>query len=145
MTIQIVEKQGEVTDSMISDSEYILGLLSLVYPGHPWGLRVMEGGFFIQYMSVPFEKPYGMACRYKDFAQSASAMRHTIIMMAGEWLERAGLARKALDPDQEIDYVEGVPDKYQMRPFELVESIHAVPDDSNGVNIREAVRPQVVT
>lgn len=143
--IQILEKQGEVTDTMISDSEYILGLLSTVYPGHPWGVRVMDDGFFIQYMLLPFEKPFGMGCRYKDVSHSASSMRKAIIMLAGEWLERSKLARKKLEDGQEIEYVEGVPDKYQMRPFELVESIHAIPDDSNGVNIRETVRPQVVT
>jgi hypothetical protein len=88
--------------------------LTTAYPSHPWGVRVYEGGFFIQYLLKPFNQPYGMNCKYKDFAHSASALKRDIIMKAGEWLERAGLARGRSNGD-EIMWVEGVPEKHQRR------------------------------
>ena len=39
-------------------------------------------------------------------------MKREIIMKAGEWLERAGLVRGRANGD-EIQRVEGVPEKYQ--------------------------------
>lgn len=125
------------TEAQAAEAEYILGLLYTAYPGHPWGVRCMEGGFFIQYLLVPFKKPYGMFCKTSEVDFSASALKHQIIMMAGEWLERAGMARGRHDADQEIVSVEGVPVKSM-----------AMPDDVNLVmgdgDVREEPRPQAV-
>lgn len=108
----IIYREG-ATESQEAEAEYILGLLYTAYPGHPWGIRVMDGGFFIQYLLVPFNKPYGMFCRYDQFGYSASALKREIVMKAGEWLERSGMARGRHDADQEIESVDGVPLKYQ--------------------------------
>ena len=104
----ILYKEG-ATQQQEDDAEAILVLLETCYPGHPWGVRVMEGGFFIQYLLVPFNQPYGMFCRYGNVSFSASAMKKEIVMKAGEWLERAGLARRGLEDGEEIKRVEGVP------------------------------------
>ena len=139
----IIYAEG-ATDAQAAEAEYILGLISTVYPGHPWGIRVMEGGFFIQYLLLPFSKPYGMFCKYSQFGYSASAMKREIIMMAGEWLERSGMARGRHDADQEIEYVDGVPDRHQRRGTLVADCITVEPDDSNGVEIRDVPRPQAL-
>lgn len=106
------------TKAQEAEAESILDVLTTAYPSHPWGVRVYEGGFFIQYLDRPFNKPYGMNCKVKDFGYSASAMKRQIIIMAGEWLERAGLARGRSNGD-EIKWVEGVPEKYKPRELDL--------------------------
>ena len=106
-----------MTDTQEAEARDIVTLLSVAYPGHPWGVRVLEGGFFIQYLLRPFNQPYGMFCRYKDVSHSASGMKREILMLAGEWLERSGMARGRHDADQVIERVEGVPDRFQ--PMEM--------------------------
>lgn len=100
------------TKTQEGEAEAILEVLTTAYPNHPWGVRVYDGGFFIQYLDRPFNLPYGMNCKYKSIGYSASAMKKAIIMRAGEWLERAGLARGRGNGD-EILWVEGVPEKHR--------------------------------
>lgn len=116
----------------------ILGVLCDVYPGHPWAVRVYDGGFFIQYLDRPFSQPYGMNCKYRDVAHDAAVMKREIIMKAGEWLERAGLVRGRYNGD-EITYVEGVPDKYQNRelPTNIDITVEDAPDTEE-TRIRDA-------
>lgn len=126
------------TQAQEDEANMILEVLCFAYPGHPWGVRVYEGGFFIQYLDRPFSQPYGMNCKYKDVAHDAAVMKREIIMKAGEWLERAGLARGRNNGD-EIQYVEGVPDKYQKRTLpEHMEITTAESDDGEGTRIRDA-------
>jgi len=89
----------------------ILGALTDAYPSYPWAVRVYDGGFFIRNLMFPAN--YGMNFLYKTFGYSASAMKREIIMMAGEWLERANLRRGRNINEDEIEYLEGAPDKYQ--------------------------------
>lgn len=104
------------------EAQSILDLLYTAYPGHPWGVRVYDGGFFIQYLDRPFNKPYGMNVKFKTAGVSASMMKREIVMKAGEWLERSGMARGRLDADQEIVSVEGVPLKHQ-KPAPLPDNL----------------------
>ena len=53
-----------------------------------------------------------MNCKASKVDWSASYMKREIIMKAGEWLERANLQRGRWNGD-EIQKVEGVPEKYQ--------------------------------
>jgi hypothetical protein len=134
-------KEG-ATQQQEDDAEAILQVLHEAYPGHPWGVRVMDGGFFIQYLLVPFNKPFGMFCKYKSFGYSASQMKREIILKAGEWLERAGLARKGLEDGAEIVSVEGVPLKYQKPqplPDCLAVTMHTDSDDSDGTRVGEVI------
>lgn len=100
------------TQAQEDEAQSILGALCDAYPGHPWAVRVYEGGFFIRYLDPRLQGNYGMNCKGKNFDWSASAMKREIIMMAGEWLERAGLVRGRWNED-ETQHVEGIPDKYQ--------------------------------
>jgi len=92
------------------EAEQILGALTLAYPGHPWAVRVYDGGFFIRHLDFP--NNWGMNCKASKVDWSASYMKREIIMKAGEWLERANLQRGRWNGD-EIQKVEGVPEKYQ--------------------------------
>jgi len=61
-----------------------------------------------------------MNCKYKDIGYSASAMQREIIMMAGEWLERANLRRGRNINEDEIEYLEGAPEKYQPKKEPII-------------------------
>ena len=92
------------------EAEQILGALTLAYSGHPWAVRVYDGGFFIRHLDFPAN--WGMNCKAAKVDWSASYMKREIIMKAGEWLERANLTRGRANGD-EIQRVEGVPEQYQ--------------------------------
>lgn len=111
----IFQTEG-ATQAQVDEARQIIEVLSMAYPNHPWAVRVYDGGFFIQHMD--FDPKWGMNCKVKDFAYSASQMKREIIMKAGEWLERANLKRGFGD-ESPIKHVEGVPEKYQ--PFEYRE------------------------
>ena len=98
------------TEAQRSEAHAILGALDVAYPGHPWAVRVYDGGFFIRHLDFPAN--YGMNAKFKDNGYSASALKRDVILKAGEWLERANLARGRANGD-EIGRVEGVPEKYQ--------------------------------
>ena len=79
------------TQAQENEAEAILFVLTDIYPGHPWAVRVYPGGFFIRHLAFP--NNWGMNCKYRDFAHDAAVLKREIIMMAGEWLERAALKR----------------------------------------------------
>jgi hypothetical protein len=98
------------TKAQESEANGILEALTIAYPGHPWAVRVYDGGFFIRHLDFP--KNWGMSCKYRKFGYSASALKREVIMKAGEWLERADLARGA-STGKQIIHVEGVPTRFQ--------------------------------
>ena len=104
----ILWKEGE-TQAQIDEAQSILEALDSAYPGHPWGVRVYDGGFFIRHLDCPAN--WGMNC--KGTYASASLMKRDVIMKAGEWLERAGIARARYDIEQPEVRVEGVPERFQ--------------------------------
>lgn len=99
------------TKAQEDEANTILDVLTTAYPTHPWAVRVYDGGFFIRNLMWPAQ--HGMNCKYKSVGYSASAMKREIILMAGEWLERANLRRGRNINEDEIEYLEGAPDKYQ--------------------------------
>jgi len=105
----IVYTEG-ATKAQEDEAEMILDVLSTVYPGHPWAVRVYDGGFFIRHLDFPAN--WGMNCKFAKFGYDAAVLKRTIIMKAGEWLERAGLKRGRSD-ESPILRVEGVPEKDQ--------------------------------
>lgn len=115
------------------EAESILATLCSVYPGYPWSVRVYEGGFFIRHLGYP--AGWGMNCKAPDFAYSSSAMKRQIILMAGEWLERAQLKRGRSN-DDEPEHVEGIPEKDQLIEPVQFENIVVASD------IRTEIRPQ---
>lgn len=126
------------TKAQEDEANQILEALTIAYPGHPWGVRVYDGGFFIQYLLVPWSKPYGMNCKYKQFGYSASALKRQIILMAGEWLERAGLSRGRFNGD-EIQKLDGI-EKFRNPAPAQVETVINTSDHE----VRTAPRPQAL-
>lgn len=96
------------TKAQEAEANWILEALTIAYPSHPWAVRVYDGGFFIRHLDFP--KNWGMNC--KGNYASASLMKRDVILKAGEWLERANLARGRSNGDP-ILHVEGVPEKDQ--------------------------------
>lgn len=127
------------TKAQEDEANSILEVLSFAYPGHPWGVRVYDGGFFIRHLDFP--QNWGMNVKYKDVAHDAAVMKREIIFMAGEWLERAGIPRGRYDADQETQRVEGVPEKDQPHQ-KLPEDVKLIMPD--GSAIREEPMPQVL-
>ena len=107
----ILYKEG-ATQAQEDQAHQILEALDLAYPGHPWWVHVYDGGFAIKNMAA--EVPFGMRC--KGNHASASEMKRDIILKAGELLERMGFARGRYDIEQEIQRVEGIPEKFQPVP-----------------------------
>jgi hypothetical protein len=50
--MEIRWKEGE-TQAQIDEAKWILEALDAAYPGHPWSVRVYDGGFFIRHMDLP--------------------------------------------------------------------------------------------
>jgi hypothetical protein len=122
------------TDAQASEAEKVMHLLCTAYPGHPWAVRVDEGIIFIRHLA--YGKNWGMNLKTREADHDAAVLKRKIVMLAGEWLERAGLARTRYD-DAEITKVEGVPEPnaQPFRPAEIVVE-HA--------EMRDRPRPQVM-
>lgn len=110
MTIQHAEG---MTDSQELEAKNILDLLDICYPGHPWSVRVMPGCVFVRHLL--FGTNYGMNLKTSEADHDAAVMKKKIVLLAGEWLERAGLKRGQMDPLQEPTLVEGVPERFQAK------------------------------
>lgn len=93
-----------------ADSHKVLEILCEVYPGHPWATRVSGGVVFIKHLELG--NNWGMVKKFADIKHDATRFKHDIIMAAGEFLERSGLARGRANGDA-ILHVDGLPDKYQ--------------------------------
>ena len=102
------------------EAKQILSWLWQAYPGHPWFVRVYDGGFSIQHLD--FQGPWGMRAKFKQDGYSTSALKHSVIMKAGEWLDRANIPRRRYDADTPSYRVEGVPEKYQPKKEEEKET-----------------------
>jgi hypothetical protein len=126
-----------MTDAQESEAKSILEVLTFAYSGHPWSVRVYDGGFFIRHLDFP--GTWGMNHRSQSQTYSSSAMKRQIIRMAGEWLERADLVRGRSD-DTVAKFVEGVPLKDQpgQKMPENMEVVFATPESE-----RTEPRPQV--
>lgn len=110
MTIQYAEG---MTDAQELEAKGILDLLDVCYPGHPWSVSVRPGCIFVRHLL--FGTNYGMNLKTKETDHDAAVMRKKIVLLAGEWLERAGLKRGAMDPLQTPTRVEGVPERFQAK------------------------------
>lgn len=98
------------TDAQASEAEKIMHLLTTVYPGHPWAVRVDQGIIFIRHLE--FGSNWGMNLKTAKFDHDAAVLNKKIVMLAGEWLERAGLRRGRWEENGGYR-VEGVPERFQ--------------------------------
>lgn len=107
-------KEGS-TQAQEDEARWILEALDVAYPGHPWAVRVYGdstgGGFFIYHLDFPYN--YGINCNKKTKIFSASELKRQVILMAGEWLERANLRRGRAVEGDELKRLEGVPERFQ--------------------------------
>lgn len=127
------------TQAQADEAEDIIGVLTIAYPGHPWAVRVYDGGFFIRHLAFPSN--WGMNCKFRDVSHDAAILRKQIIYMAGEWLERAGLPRGRYDADQDIERLEGAPDNVQ--PGRQIDDVKLVMADGT-TPMRSTPRPQAL-
>jgi len=93
-----------------ADSHKVLEILCEVYPGHPWATLVRGG--IVQIKHLELGNNWGMVRHFSALKHDATSFKKEIVMAAGEFLERAGLARGRANGD-EIVHVEGLPDRYQ--------------------------------
>lgn len=89
-----------------------VAILDEVYQGHYWAVKC-EGGI-LHIKNLSFDNRWGIARRLGDMEFDAGVFRREVIRAAGEFLERAGLARQSWNGDA-IKRMEGVPEKYQPR------------------------------
>lgn len=129
------------TPALEDDAKGILSLIWNCYPGHPWYVTCRPGHVFIEHRGFTGSGTWGVGLRLTEVDHDAAVTKKKIIMLAGEWLERAGLARGRFDAEQEIDRVEGIPERYQ--PHQpMPEGV--VIEQAVGIEaMREEARPQV--
>lgn len=118
-------KEG-ATQAQEDEAQWILEALTTAYPNHPWAVRVYDGGFFIYHLD--FDKNWGINCNKKTWTFSASELKRRVILMAGEWLERANLRRGAGEDGQVIKRLEGVPERFQPEPLKPQINVEALID-----------------
>lgn len=127
------------TDAQQDEADKILALLTTCYPGHPWAVRIDLGFIYIRHLAYGDksrdDNGWGMNILTNEVDHDWAVMKRKVVMAAGEWLERAGLARGRHDADQKVDHVEGVPQKKTLQDFSVE---MAEPE------LREAPRPQVI-
>jgi hypothetical protein len=90
----------------------ILRTLCDAYPGHGWFVVIRSG--IIQVKDMDIHPNWGMALHYSKVNNDAAAMKKAVIRAAGEFLERANLARGA-KADDKPTHVDGIPDKHLVR------------------------------
>jgi hypothetical protein len=122
------------TQALEEDAKGVLSLLWNCYPGHPWSVTCKPGIIFIRHMD--FGSNWGMNIKVTKFDYDAAVLKKKIIMLAGEWLERANIKRGRLDADQETVRVEGVPEKFQ--------PVKSNADPVPTGELRTEARPQVL-
>jgi hypothetical protein len=129
------------TEAQASEAERVMALLCATYPGHPWAVRVDEGIIFIRHLQ--FAGNWGMNIRTADVDHDAAVMKKKIVMLAGEFLERAGLVRGRENGD-EIKRVDGVPDRYQPPAEKPAIQFETVINVADHTPMREQPRQQVL-
>jgi hypothetical protein len=85
-------------------------ILDEIYPGHYWAVKC-EGGI-LHIKNLSFHPNWGIARTLGGIEFDAGVFRREVIRAAGEYLERAGLARRSWNGDA-IKHMEGVPAQYQ--------------------------------
>lgn len=139
------------TKAQEDEAEDVLNVLTMAYPGYPWGVRVYDGGIFIRNLDFPAN--WGMNIKVKNIQHDAAVFKREIIMMAGEWLERANLRRGRNIHDDPIKKLEGAPDNHQpgwakekikLEELAKAEVAKIATDTSVDAALREKARPQAI-
>lgn len=102
----IVEADDDRDDSMAAD---VARILIEAYPNHPWHIRIGRGVIVIKHMKI--SPRWGIVRHYDRITFDAKVFKHSIIMAAGEFLERANVYRGLLKEGEAFGRVEGIPEK----------------------------------
>lgn len=102
----ITEADDDRDDGMAKE---VAAILAEAYPGHPWHVRIGQGVLTIKHMRLSAK--WAMVRKYSRIAFDASVRKREIVMAAGEFLERAGLARGAAVDGALGRSVDGIPHK----------------------------------
>lgn len=138
----MIQYEEGKTKSQQDTANQILQLLDVCYPNHPWAVRVGDGFIFIRHLA--FGTNWGMNIKTKEVDHDAAVLRRKVIMLAGEWLERAGL-RRGVGEDQINPYkVEGVPDIYQPPEFKPALTPQSIIAIESNEPLRTEPRPQAL-
>ncbi len=105
----LVEIHGDTPAQEEEAKRILFGILWPAYPGHPWSVHVRRGGIFIKNLEFPGR--WGMFLRTSEVDHDAAVFKKKIIMLAGEWLERAHQIRGRHEEGVEVTHVEGVREK----------------------------------
>src|SRR5690349_1600020 len=91
------------TDAQQNEAHELVNLLTMAYPGHPWGVRVDENMAFIRYLDPLWEQkfkgPVGYKVSFKG-AYSASQMKKDVVNAGGQLLEMMNLRRGRSNGDE---------------------------------------------
>jgi hypothetical protein len=131
----ITLKYEGTNEAQAGEAKMVLETLCACYPGYCWSVRVDFDGIFIRELSFP--STWGMALRLREVDHDAAVLKRRVVMLAGEWLERANLRRGMKRDGEDLYRVEGVPELAQPLEFRLpnVKIAEELP-------VRTEIRPQ---
>jgi hypothetical protein len=93
-------------------AEQMLADLCKAYPGHAWFV-IIRGGI-VQVKNMDFNDKWGMVLHYSQLKADAQERKKQLVLRAGEFLERANIARGA-KTEEKVMHIEGIPDKHMTR------------------------------
>lgn len=94
-------------------AKHMLADLVQAYPGHAWFVAIKGGVVHVK--DLDLNDKWGMCLHYSQIKGDANERKRDVLRAAGEFLERANVARGAKRSGQHVRHIEGVPDKW-MRP-----------------------------
>lgn len=100
----LVESKEDIDERPAAE---VARALCEAYPGHPWHVNIQDGLLIIKHLRMSAK--WGMIRKY-GIIHDAARLKHECVMAAGEFLERAGLAR-GVAKDEPIVAVDGIPKK----------------------------------
>lgn len=95
-------------DADVPLAKEALDILVTCYPGHAWFVDIKGG--VLQVKNLSFSSQWGMVHKLGDIFQDAMVRKRSIVMAAGEFLERAELRRGRYREIPAV-HVEGIPQK----------------------------------
>lgn len=105
-----IDTEHESDDTM---AKHMLADLVHAYPGHAWFVTIKGGVIHVKDMDL--NDKWGMCLHYSQVKGDAKDRKRDVIRAAGEFLERARVARGRKSEEQHVTRIEGVPDKWLAR------------------------------
>ena len=105
-----IDAENEADETM---AKGMLADLVHAYPGHAWFVSIKGG--IVHVKDLDLNDKWGMCLHYGQIKGDANDRKRDVLRAAGEFLERANVARGAKRADQNVRSIEGVAQKW-MRP-----------------------------